>query len=138
MTDPLRPFTQAIRSLWGSRARATQGNGEASPTAPSAASGTAQRAASGRSPGETLRSRLKTRITQLDGSDPRKMREAFVETVLLWELGEHLAPDPEFHDLVARVFEQLETDAEVGDRLHQVLMRMSEDRGPRSPQSPGG
>jgi hypothetical protein len=134
MTDPLRPFTQAIRSLWGSRARTTQGNADASPASAATARGSAQRAASSRSPGETLRTRLKTRITQLDGTDPRKMREAFVETVLLWELGEHLAPDPEFHELVARVFEQIETDPEVGDRLHQVLMRISE----RSPQSPGG
>jgi len=134
MTDPLRPFTQAIRSLWGARARASQGNGSVSTAGAAAASGSAQRAASSRSPGETLRTRLKTRISQIDGSDQRKMREAFVETVLLWELGEHLAPDPQFHELVARVFEQIETDPEVGDRLHQVLMRISE----RSPQSPGG
>jgi hypothetical protein len=58
------------------------------------------------------------------------MREAFVETVLLWELGDHLAPDPAFGEMVANVSEQIASDPAIGERLTRVLTRLATD--PRS------
>jgi hypothetical protein len=52
------------------------------------------------------------------------MREVFVETTLLWELGEHLARDPAFTEMVARVSGQLQADPAVMQRLHRLLIRL--------------
>lgn len=52
------------------------------------------------------------------------MRDAFVETVLIWELGDALAPDPGLADVVARVSEQLTTDPMVVSRLQELLLEI--------------
>jgi hypothetical protein len=125
MTDPLRPFTQAIHALWRARAR------RSGSTTDSTGGGVAMRAGArsrAESAGETLHSRLRSRISALDGRDPKKMREVFVKTVLIWELGEKLAPDPGFAEVVARVSEQLAADSNVGDRLHQLLRELADKR----------
>lgn len=126
MTDPLRPFTQAIHSLW--RTRAGEKNNTASATPSPAAASTADRRPPAPAVSETLQSRLQARMLGLDTNDPRRLREAFVETVLLWEIGDHLAPDPGLSEVVSRVAEQLAVDPIVGDRLHQLLLQLSAQR----------
>jgi len=129
MTDPLRPFTQAIRSLWKTRARGVASAADSSHAASAASNsrGSVGGTQTGRA-GETLRTRLRSRISALDTGDPQKMRDTFVETVLLWELGEHLAPDPALSEVVARVSEQLASDPVVVNRLHELLLQMSDTR----------
>lgn len=114
MTDPLRPFAQLIRALWSKRAQP----GEPTQT---------QTARAGPAPaaphaGESLRSRLSNRLGAVDPQNVSRMREVFVETTLLWELGEHLARDPAFTEMVARVSDQLTTDATMTQRLHHLLV----------------
>src|SRR5687768_7905866 len=99
MTDPLRPFAHAIRSWWRTRTR----NGTDGTSSSAAANtGSAERGARTTRTGETLQSRLRARMHGIETTDARRMRDAFVETVLLWEIGEHLAPDPAFAEVVAR------------------------------------
>jgi hypothetical protein len=128
MTDPLRPFTQAIRSLWPARTGATANAGSA-PSSSAEARNTADAPRAGSSQvADTLKSRLRARIGGLDGSDLNKMRDRFVETVLLWEFGEEIAPDPQFAEVVARVSEQLAAHPTVGKRLHELLLQIASDR----------
>ena len=127
MTDPLRPFTQAIRSLWKTRARGVASAADSSHAASGASSSRSGAGSkqTGRA-GETLRTRLHSRISALDTGDRQKMRDTFIETVLLWELGEHLAPDPGLSEVVARVSEQLATNPALVDRLHELLLQLSD------------
>jgi hypothetical protein len=55
------------------------------------------------------------------------MREAFVETVLLWELGEQLAPDPDFAEMVTTVSDQLAADPRIGERLNRALQQLASE-----------
>jgi hypothetical protein len=116
VTDPLRPFQQLIRSLWRER---TEGVKRSSPPA------TAKKTA------PLLESRLKARIGGLDPGNAGQLRQAFVETVLLWELGEQLSQDPAFGDMAARVSEQLAADPAVADNLNQMLSRFAGTRATR-------
>ena len=125
MTDPLRPFADAIRLLTRTARKGGGKVDESSATAPGASAQAAKNTSAARGTGETLRARLRSRIAGIEGGDPRKMRETFVETVLLWELGDHLAPDPTFAALVSRVSDQLLTDATVAERLQRVLQDMA-------------
>lgn len=60
------------------------------------------------------------------------MRETFVETVLLWELGEHLAQDPSFGEMVERISQQLALDSTLSGRLHELLLRLPGPSRPRA------
>lgn len=118
MVDPLRPFVTLIGSL--SR-RKTDAAGNA--TAPAAVD--AETAAGGapktlRSPSD-LRARLRSRLGEVGMVDPERARRTFVETVLLWQLGDELARDPAFTDLVLKVAEQLQADRELRSRLSELI-----------------
>jgi hypothetical protein len=115
VTDPLRPFAQIVRALWTSAASRTRHKRSAAP-APS--SETHPRA------GESLQAKLVERIASVERDDVGRMRETFVETVLLWELGDHLAQDPAFNELVHRVSAQLAMDPAVGSRLQALLLQL--------------
>jgi len=122
--DPLRPFADVIRALWQSRAsRAQPGSDTAkaatTPAVPATAAHTSARSE------ESLRSRLKSRISQVDPDDTRKVREAFVEAVLLWELGDRVAQDASFGEMVTQVSDQLATDAAISHRLRQLVLHIS-------------
>jgi hypothetical protein len=54
-----------------------------------------------------------------------------VETVLLWELGEQLARDPEFGEMVSRVSGQLGSDPAVAQNLHGLLVKLATARPAR-------
>ncbi len=121
MTDPLRPFAQIIRSLWRGRVAATERAATASQTSSSPQHNAYV--------DESLQSRLTTRIAGVDTENPARLRQAFVETVLLRELGENLARDPDFGAMVARVCEQLESQPTVAQNLHKLLVRLAPGRG---------
>jgi hypothetical protein len=128
MTDPLRPFADMIRALW--RLRTTQ-----STTPAAGAAQAAEVRASGRDkkppePARTLRSHLRARISEADSANPAKLRESFVAAVLSWELGEQVAPDPAFADMVRRVAEQLGADPAVGERLDRALLQLCAEPSP--------
>jgi hypothetical protein len=114
VTDPLRPFAQIIRSLWRSRVSPAQPGHALQPS--SQQTGKAD---------ESLKSRLSARIAGISADNPAHLRQAFVETVLLRELGDNLARDPQFGALVARVCEQLESQPAVSQSLHQLLARLA-------------
>ncbi|MEJ1964233.1 MAG: hypothetical protein WDO56_22880 [Gammaproteobacteria bacterium] len=120
MTDPLRPFADMIRSLWLARLQA-KGATQASSKGKTGAEAPAPR------PGRSFRSQLKARVSASRAAGPARMREAFVEAVLLWELGEQLAPDPAFGEMVTTVSEQIASDPMVGERLHRALQRLAEE-----------
>lgn len=52
----------------------------------------------------------------------------FVEHILLMELGEDLALDPAFADLVQRVCSQLGSEPAVGARLDELLQQVAAGR----------
>lgn len=118
MTDPLRPFALLIRSLW---------RGGIPAPGRAAIPRDLPQSASPESAGvdESLQSRLSARIAGIDPDNPARLRQAFVETVLLRELGENLARDPQFGTLVARVCDQLEAQPTVAQSLHQLLVRLT-------------
>jgi hypothetical protein len=120
VTDPLRPFAQIIRSLWRGRAPAAQSSSSTSQTG--SPPEPAPRV------DESLQSRLSAQIAGIDTANAARLRQAFVETVLLWELGEQLARDPEFAQMVSRVSEQLGSDAAVAQNLHGLLVKLAADR----------
>jgi len=123
MTDPLRPFADMIRSLWLAKA---QGNGKARGMQSTPAAATAARAEGPQTkPARSFRAQLKARVSASRASGPARMREVFVETVLLWELGEQLAPDPAFGEMVTTVSDQLASDPVVGERLNRALQRLT-------------
>jgi hypothetical protein len=127
--DPLRPFAGLIRTLWKSTTASTTQKdalGSASTTgAEEAQSETA--AALGET---TLRTQIRARLTRIGLNDPRLAREVFVETVLTTELGENLARDPGFTDMVKLVAEHIEADARLGDRLNSLLRSLVEEPPP--------
>jgi hypothetical protein len=129
VTDPLRPFAQLIRALWHGRTQRTADNGATANHSPPTADA--------RAPGEgvSLQTRLVSRIASIDAGNASRMRETFVETVLLWELGEHLAQDPAFGEMVERVSQQLALDPAVSAQLHELLLRLSGPARPRAHSS---
>jgi hypothetical protein len=124
MTDPLRPFAAMIRALWLARA---QGKGAAR----SQAATTPVRSDSPRSrPARSFRAQLQGRIAATSAAGSARIRETFVEAVLLWELGEQLALDPDFADLVTIVSDQLAADPAISERLNHALMQLA--AGPKA------
>src|SRR5262245_49417943 len=99
MVDSIRPFVTLIRTLSRKKVEATDGVAE-----PNVTGGTsANDAADDADRSEPLEARLRVRLAALDGANPEKARQAFVETVLLSQLGDELARDPAFGDVVAKV-----------------------------------
>jgi len=76
---------------------------------------------------ETLRSRLRSRIVNVGTADPRRARETFVEAVLGWELGEDLARDPAFGEMVRRLSEHIEGEPRLNSRLQELLQDLARE-----------
>jgi hypothetical protein len=135
--DPLRPFANLIRSLWKAQAPPpTRAESTASlrpPTADDSPGTPAAEVAEG-----TLRSRIRTRLTQFGTADPQRTREIFVETVLAWELGEELPHDAGFVDVVRRVAEHIGAQPNLSVRLHTVLTELVDVNQPHrdAPDAP--
>jgi hypothetical protein len=119
--DPLRPFLSLVRSLRASNATSkTVGSSQATPAAHSNTPA-AQIAAS-----RPIEQRLQSQLTALVRPwNAQRAREVFVGQVLLHELGEQLAADPDFADLTQRVSDQLGSDPRLGARLDELLRQLA-------------
>jgi hypothetical protein len=121
--DPLKPFTSIIRSFWEQYARRADGN----PRSAESSATTQQKLAPVKSAPaiQTLHSRLRSRLATLAQWDPSRARQLFVECALTAELGDELARDPAFANIVQRVSQQLESDWKLSSRLDSLLKRVA-------------
>jgi hypothetical protein len=117
MVDSIRPFVALIRTL--SRKKVEAPDGVAEPDI--AGDTSANHAAAEANRNSELESRLRARLAAVDASNPEQARQTFVETVLLSQLGEDLARDPAFADVVARVSDQLLCDAQTRAQLANLI-----------------
>jgi hypothetical protein len=131
VTDPLRPFAQIIRTLWRSKTQAGKTAGES--TLAASESSRLPHDEDNQAEG-SLRAHLSARIGGVSPQDARQIREKFVETVLLWELGDHLARDPAFGEVVSHVSQQLAADPVVSRKLHGLLVQLAQTRGLDTPR----
>jgi hypothetical protein len=118
--DPLRPFLSLVRSLWTSGAAATSANRAQSAVPPHSTSHAAALA-----PSQPIERRLHSHLTALGAWNAQRAREVFVKQVLLSELGEELATDPAFADLIERVSGQLGGDPRLSARLDDLLRQIA-------------
>ncbi len=124
--DPLRPFADLVRSLWstrGSSTARTESSGKAHAL-------TERRSAEvGETPetSEDLRTRLRSRLAESGLTDVARAREAFVEVVLTWELGDHIPSDPAFAGVIKAVSERIARRPQLSDRLHSLLTALARD-----------
>lgn len=122
--DPLRPFSDLIRSLWKSstprveRAQGGAGARRANPQSspPEAESGSL-----------SLRAEIRSRIRQIGLSDPRRVREVFVETVIARELGLGTGHAADLTELAERIAARIGLHSELSSRLHTLLVAIAED-----------
>jgi hypothetical protein len=110
-----------IRSLWRSRAQKTAGGAPTEPAAREPQNTNALQPPRGQ---DDLRERLRTRLQPLANAAPERRCEAFVETVLLFELRESAGHDPRFTDLVGKIVRELTVDPRVSARLDQLLTEL--------------
>lgn len=122
MVDPLGPFVTLIRSLSRRKASAT---GSASSAASVDTNAAPHGAARTTGSSTDLRTKLRSRLVEVGIEDPDRARQTFVETVLLSQLGDELARDPAFGDLVAQVADQLRSDRELRTRLSELIERLA-------------
>lgn len=82
----------------------------------------------GGQPGATVQATIAQRVAAIDPDDPDRPRKAFrvfLEAVLLSELGQHLADDPAFYQLVSDVQQQMQADPRLAaaiDRASAALL----------------
>ncbi|VVE50702.1 hypothetical protein PCO31110_04729 [Pandoraea communis] len=72
---------------------------------------------------EDLATVVARRIQEIDNETPNPERRAFhifLESVILAELGEHLANDPGFYQLIEDVHQQMEADSKLGPLVAQA------------------
>lgn len=121
--DPLRPFADLIRNWLRTRESGTErANAVQRPSKvlprPAPKSG-------GAAPRADLRRRLKSRLTPDVLTDPQRARSVFVEAVVCHELGDDLARDPAFSQLVSTVTERLAQHPQLAIRLQQLLRELA-------------
>ena len=121
MTDPIHPFVALIRSLARRKTDATEA---ATPTTAADTSTASHASVSAERPTASLRTRLRSRLAKV-GPDPERARRTFVETILLWQLGDEVSHDPDFGDLVGKIAEQLHRDEQLGARLANLLAALA-------------
>ena len=123
MVDSIRPFVALIRTLSRKKVAATEGVAE-----PNVVGDTPANDAADTDRGVLLETRLRVRLAAVDAANPEKARQAFVETVLLSQLGDELARDPAFADVVATVSNQLHSDAPTRARLADLIASLRDSR----------
>ncbi|WP_133116968.1 hypothetical protein [Paraburkholderia acidicola] len=97
------------------RQQIANSRGAASLRARQPQAGTAGRRTAGESakPSAGLAATIAQRVAAIDPDDPDRPRKAFrvfLEAVLLSELGQHLANDPAFYQVVSDVQQQMQAD----------------------------
>lgn len=107
MLDPLRSLAELVRTLTRPRAQGRPGPSEVQRHQ---ASDTPQSSGAPVGGIEQLRERLRQRLRAVGAGDRRRVREAFVETVIASELGDAVTLDPAMADVVGKVAQQLGND----------------------------
>lgn len=114
--------------------RATQTGTARSAGQPSAQAGEARQAGKTEQTAQTradVQATIAQRVAAIDPDDPERPRKAFrvfLEAVLLSELGQHLANDPAFYQLVSDVQQQMQADPRLAaaiDRASAALLGQS-------------
>lgn len=121
--DPLRPFLSLVRSLWTSSAAAKSANRAQGARPPHASERT-----SAPEPSQPIERRLQSHLNPLTRPgawNAQRAREVFVRQVLLHELGEELAADAAFAELIQKVCGQLGGDPKLSERLDQLLRKLA-------------
>ncbi|NHZ80747.1 hypothetical protein F2P44_15910 [Massilia sp. CCM 8695] len=75
-----------------------------------------------------LEAAIGTRINSIGRDDPQRGRKAFrifLESILLFHLGEHLMNDPRFYQLVDDVQGAMESDAELGVMIDKAIAHLT-------------
>lgn len=120
--DPVSQVGQLAEVLRKQLAEAQKANTAAGTAAPAAAAGA--RPAAAQAGLAELRKKIADRIRRIDASDPhahRKSVHVFLESVLLWEFGEHLMDDPKFHAMLDDVQSNMESDAATAGSLAALV-----------------
>jgi hypothetical protein len=123
--DPLKPFGSIIRSVWDKTARRVDRNEKTTSTT-AAAENTLTHAVVSAPPLQPLHSRLRARIPSANSWDAAHARGVFVESVLLSELGDDLAKDPAFAQVVKKISQQLGGNPKLSARLDVLLKQLSQ------------
>jgi hypothetical protein len=124
--DPLKPFNSIVRSVWDRTVQRTDRTEKVGATAKGASD--AQSPALGESaPIQTVQERIRARLAQQGSWDSHQIRELFVESVLLSELGAELIKDPGFGQIVAKISGQLNSHPELSARLDALLKEMARE-----------
>lgn len=128
MLDPLRSLAELVRTLTRSRA---DSRGNTSETQRQGATPDKSRVtdlpSAAVSAADALRERLRQRLRVVGTKDPRRAREAFVETVLASELGDAVTLDPQMSDIVSKVAQQLGEDASTSRDLSLLFEELSRE-----------
>lgn len=118
--DPLRPFLSLVRSL--TTGNATSKTASARQATPTASGGGPTRV----TPSRPIEQRLQSQLAALVRPwNAQRAREIFVGQVLLHELGDQLAADPAFADMIQRVSSQLDDDPRLSARLDDLLRQIA-------------
>ncbi len=116
--DPLKPFSELIRTISSATGPRRVGGSAGSSAAPADRAGSGP-AASG------LQEQLAARLRGVDPDDFRRARTVFIETVLAREFGAQFALDPAFGDLVRRIDEHLAGQTALNSQLQSLLRGLS-------------
>ena len=116
MVDPLQPFSSIVRTALDRALHRAK-----SDLATDAKDAAPPHQIKENVPVQSLRSRLRARTAAKADADSVQLRQFFVESVLLSELGEGFAQDPAFGELVQIVSEQLASDPQLSARLEFLL-----------------
>jgi hypothetical protein len=130
MLDPLRSLAELVRTLTRSRAESRHNTAETQ----------RQRAAGDRGPiterpptaisaSEALRGNLRRRLRVVGGTDRRRAREAFVETVLASEFGDAVTLDPAMAEVISKVAQQLGNDPATDRDLGILIDELIHEKG---------
>lgn len=123
--DPLRPFLSLVRSLWTGSPTATA---KAANRAQAAISPGSSAPAGNIAASQPIERRLQSHLNALTAPgawNAQRAREVFVRQVLLSELGEELATDPAFVELVLKVSNQLGGDPRISAHLDELLRELA-------------
>jgi hypothetical protein len=121
--DPLRPFADLVRSLWSARGGVTA---KAESSGKTQALEERESVAAAATP-DDLRTRLRTRLIQIGLTDVVRAREAFVEVVLTWELGDRVSGDPAFTGVIKAVSDRIAERPQLSERLHALLTTLARE-----------
>lgn len=120
--DPLRPFTDLIRSLSRQGSKKTTRQDPNRTLQRGRSSGTNAVVNAGAS--ESIQAQICSRITERGATNPVQRRAIFVETVLAQQLGSVLIGDPGFEEVVRKITDQIGSNPIMSQRLDHLLQTL--------------